>query len=223
MTFDGAPSLRTSGWRAREGNQSAVVRLTSDLRSLPDLPEEWTAECVQHLRIGSPAVAARTTPEIGLLLKAAYSAVQNIVGQQMVTDTFHQYIFPNGNTPLPILRRPVTFNASLQLQARDNSDRAQPDAWVTLDDVGHGDWEIDNAERLHLAAKWLYNYELSLSFDAGLFNNASSIPDDVKQAIYMTVGSLYANRGDTMTPTVVPPAAVALLEPHRDARILPEI
>ena len=196
------------------GDTAPKTRLI-DHAGAPVSPAAWLVEVKQHIRI---AADTRTAPELGALLDAAYTAVQNAIGFQLVTGDFQEFILPNGNAPIALCRRPFHFgDVAPTLRARDISDPLTAVPYDTLGDHGEGKWRIDDHSRLFIDAEYLRGYELDLRYQAGEYGNADQLPEEIKRAIYMTTAHLYENRGDAIAPPNwhgIPYPAMAVLKPH---------
>lgn len=174
-----------------------------------------TAEAKTHLRVDS----SDDDTYIGTLVTAARRWVENTYGLALVTQTWDGSItaFPRGDV-IAIPKYPVASVTSVTYHDDDLS---------TSTAFSSSNYQVDVATRpprivLKNGVNWPAD-TLRLSsgvvvrFDAG-YGDAADVPEDIKHAVKLLVGQMYAHREPEVTNTTVSKigfAVDALLAPYR--------
>lgn len=176
-----------------------------------------TAEAKTHLRVDSSDDDAY----IDTLVKAARRWVENTHGVMCVNTTYDGSIdaFPSGDGAIEIPRFPLTSVTSITYHDDDLS---------TSTVFSSASYQVDAMTRpprivLKSGINWPTD-SLRLSsgvvvrFVAGYGAAAPSVPEDIKHAVKLLVGQMYAHREPEVTGTIISPIAFAvdaLLAPYR--------
>ena len=156
------------------------------------------------------------------LSKAARKAVETYCRRQIMPATWELYLddFPrNKERTIFLERSPVTSIISVKYVDTDKVEQTLDSGSYVIDyvneparitEVKGSSWPSVNEQ----------TNAVIIRFTAG-YNDADSVPEDIKQAILMICGHLYSNPQDVVTGTQVnkvPKASEYLLEPYRAFR-----
>lgn len=176
-----------------------------------------TAEAKTHLRVDN----SDDDTYIGTLITAARRWVENTCGLALVNTTYDGAIdaFPHVDGAIVFPKYPLSSVTSVTYYDDDLS---------TSTVFSSSNYQVDTFKRpprivLKNGASWPSD-SLRLSsgvvvrFVAGYGASGSNVPEDIKHAIKLLVGQLYANREPEVTGATIAPIAFtldALLAPHR--------
>lgn len=115
--------------------------------------------------------------------------------------------------PLPVGRAAVCLNQPDVTAIDDIGYRASDGSAATISGF---EWDAERRE-LRPTGDWPVGTDLRVAFTAGA-DNAANVPPDVKQAILLHVGEMFANRETHVIGQSVAelPAAARLLAPYRE-------
>jgi uncharacterized phiE125 gp8 family phage protein len=183
-------------------------------------------EAKLHLRIDTSPISAHPDDTmVTALIKAARHSCENFQNRSYITQTWTLYLdsFPDGDyieIPKPPLQGVV------ELAYKDTAGTLQTVSF--LDPSGSPqlaitDYMVDVAHepgRLYLkyGKSWPSTYDeaqaVQVQFLCG-YGDAADVPEEVKQAMLLTVAQLYENRGDIAVDANIDRAIEALLWPDR--------
>jgi uncharacterized phiE125 gp8 family phage protein len=185
------------------------------LASAPAAEPVTTAEAKSHLRVDG----SDEDTYIDTLVKSARLWVERTSGLALVTQTHDGSLdaFPASDC-IKLPKYPLVSVTTVTYYDDDLS---------TSTVFSSANYQVDTAKRpprivLKNGASWPSD---SLRLSSGVviraiygFGTASAVPEDIKHAIKLLVGQMYAHREPEVTGTIVSPvrfAVDALLAPHR--------
>lgn len=176
-----------------------------------------TAEAKTHLRVDS----SDDDTYIDTLVKSARMWIERTNGLALVNTTYDGSInaFPHTDGAIIIPKYPLSSVTSITYYDDDLS---------TSTVFSSSSYQVDTRTRpprivIKNGSSWPTD-SLRLSsgvvvrFVAGFGATAASVPEDIKHAVKLLVGSMYAHRGPEVTGTIVAKIGFAvdsLLAPHR--------
>jgi uncharacterized phiE125 gp8 family phage protein len=186
----------------------------------PVNPVVTLAQAKAHLRV----VDSDDDLLIAAMVSAATSAAQNFTGRAFVDQTWDLYLdeFPTGTDmfvkiPLPPLIEVVEVNyddSAGNIQVVDPLD-------YYVDSASQPGWIVPTGT-LQWPTPLAAINSVRVRFRAGYLDNnsppADAVPDDIKAAVYLILGSLYENREEQITGTIankLPYGSEMLLRDHR--------
>lgn len=186
-------------------SEALPLRLT--LVTAPQFEPVTVAEAKLHARIDEDETA------IASLIVAAREMAETYTRRAFVTQTWKMFLdaFPCGSA-IELPRAPL--QSVTHVKAYDDADA------VTT--FAASNYYVDSATRpgrivLREASSWpdaaRVANAVEIQFVAG-YGNAAAVPNQIKQAILMTVAHLYEHRGDASVD--MPETACALLTAHKD-------
>lgn len=156
---------------------------------------------------------------IASLIGAARARIERAAGRAMIAQDWRvrfDALPPGRVLALPV--RPVLAVTAVRIA----------DAGGVLQPLDEADYEVDAAGgRVAIKAAVVPGRRLGgieVDVSAGYGAAASSVPEDLRQAVRLLVADAYANRGDAATERAgpgLPAAAAALIAPFRKLRLLP--
>lgn len=174
------------------------------------------AEAKQHLREDSDDLAVEA--EINGLITAARQYVEEETGRSLITQTWSLTLdaFPCGGEPILIPRPPLIEVTEIAYLDQSGSSQTWASSNYRVDgasDPGRVSLEVDR----HYPLARNVSQAVTITYTAG-YGTASAVPQGIKQAMYLLIGSWYTNRENEVVGSVVGRldfAVKALLAPYK--------
>lgn len=175
------------------------------------------AEAKRHLRVEG----ADEDAMLGTLITAARRQAESYMGRALITQVWEMDLdrFPYGEIGLP--RPPLQSLERLAYVAANGVVQTIEAAKYRVD----AKREPGRVTPVH-GATWpatrAVTNAVTVRFTAGYGGAASDVPEDIRQAILLIVGRLYAHREDVLTgpiATRMPHGAESLMGPYRVVRV----
>ena len=158
---------------------------------------------------------------IGRLVAAARLQAESYLGRALITQVWDLHLdrFPVWTIDLP--RPPLQSIESVSYVDADGATRTLPAERYQVD-TASAPGRITPAYGQTWPATRAVANAVTVRFKAGYGDGATDVPEDIRQALLLLVGSFYEHREDLVAgpaPTALPRGAMALLHPYRMVRV----
>lgn len=171
-----------------------------------------TAEAKSHLRVD----ISDDDTLIDNLVTAARLHVERITNRSLITQTWKYYldgVFPN---LIRLPRGPIQSVTNIKYLDIDGAEQTVSTDVYRVDTVSEPARVVEEEDEDWPDTENTIN-AIYITYDAGYGDNASDVPQPLRQAILLLVGNWYREREATVptTLTEVPMAVNALLQPYK--------
>lgn len=149
------------------------------------------------------------------LIRAAAAIVERQYGLALLNQTIKQYnaCFPTGtSTPLLLRIAPLVSVTSIQYVDSVGDTQVWDSALYSAGHFNNSAFVIPKVDQPWPSGLHSTPNAVTLTYVAGFGAKASSIPDNIRSALLLTIGYLYENREDA--PSTLPRASEQLLAPY---------